>query len=225
MMEGYMQSWSHHEKIAMAVPPNWGTSSDVVSEEGHYVFVAKERGSVDKSVDFPSGRYVCQKLLGSGTYGKVVQCEDLKYNVPCAVKITRRGIQAYKDAATKEIGILRQLEGKKGTPKMLREFNHAGHLCIVFDLHGENLQNVLASRLYPTISHLLQTSPPPILGPDGSASCFAERRRSKPCQRLRCRPSRGSFSRPWSTCMGNLSYTRMSSQKTSLLPRRKAPSK
>ena len=133
----------------------------VNGEDGHFVF--RNRQAIGIFIpDFPSGRYICQKLLGSGTYGKVVQCEDLKYNVPCAVKITRRGIQAYKDAATKEIGILRQLEGKKGTPKMLREFNHDGHLCIAFDLHGENLAHVLAFRLYATISHLLQTRPPPI---------------------------------------------------------------
>ena len=35
--------------------------------------------TIDKQEPFPRGRYVVVKLLGSGTYGKVVECEDNKY--------------------------------------------------------------------------------------------------------------------------------------------------
>ena len=78
------------------------------------------RKCIGSSSGFEKGRYVCQRLLGSGTYGRVVQAEDLKYKMQIAVKVTRRGIQAYTDAAEREITFLRQLDGKHGTPKLLR---------------------------------------------------------------------------------------------------------
>ena len=35
---------------------------------------------IDKQAPFAKGRYTVVKLLGSGTYGKVVEAEDEKYN-------------------------------------------------------------------------------------------------------------------------------------------------
>ena len=112
-------------------------------EQGHLVF--KPGCTFDVSLDFPMGRYLGKKLLGSGTYGKVVECVDLKHNAKAAVKVVRRA-PLYRAAAEKEIAILRLLNGSAHTPKLLRDFEHAGHICLVFNLHGENLRDVLANR-------------------------------------------------------------------------------
>ena len=43
---------------------------------------------IDRQEPFPKGRYTVVKLLVSGTYGKVVEAEDNKYNkTPVALKL------------------------------------------------------------------------------------------------------------------------------------------
>lgn len=124
------------------ISANGGMSAP--SEEGHFVFT--QGCCLEKCSEFPNGRYLGQKLLGSGTYGKVVECLDQKHKARTAVKLVRRGIPAYRDCALKEIKILRELGGKGWTPRMLRSFQHDGHICIVFDLLGDSLAAVLQSR-------------------------------------------------------------------------------
>ena len=71
------------------------------------------------------------KLLGSGTYGKVVECEDHKYNkTHVAIKLVRREPPLYKISAKNEIAILRELDGRYGTLKLLRDFDHDGHVSL-----------------------------------------------------------------------------------------------
>ena len=45
----------------------------VLDDTGHHKFVAGS--SLDVSADYPKGRYTAVKLLGSGTYGRVVECK------------------------------------------------------------------------------------------------------------------------------------------------------
>jgi dual-specificity kinase len=114
------------------------------SDEGHFSF--SSGSAIDKSTDFPKGRYILRKFLGSGTYGRVIECVDNKYQARTAIKLIRRGIPAYREAGLKEIKILEELNGKCNTPKMLREFRHDGHICIVFDLLGETLSAAMKAR-------------------------------------------------------------------------------
>ena len=101
--------------------------------------------SLDSSITFPQGRYKVIELIGSGTYGRVIACLDQKYRVNTAIKVVRRTPE-YREAAIKEIRILRDLDGKHFTPKLLRDFNHKGHLCLVFNYLGEDLSTII-SRL------------------------------------------------------------------------------
>ena len=114
------------------------------ADEGHFTFVPG--CTLEKCAEFPRGRYLGQKLLGSGTYGKVVECIDQKHQARTAVKLVRRGSAAYRDCALKEIKILKELGGMGWTPKMLRNFQHDGHICIVFDLLGDSLAAALSLR-------------------------------------------------------------------------------
>ena len=121
-----------------------GAQNSSVSDEGHFTF--SPGCALEKCSEFPRGRYIGQKLLGSGTYGKVVECIDQKHQARTAVKLVRRGIQAFKDCALKEIKILKELGGMGWTPRMLRNFHHDGHICIVFDLLGDSLAATLHLR-------------------------------------------------------------------------------
>jgi serine/threonine protein kinase len=111
-----------------------------VGEEGHFVWAA---GCVfDRCSDFPSGRYLGSSIIGRGTYGKVIGCIDKKYNAQVAIKIVRSSIE-YKAAAIREIYILNDLNGAHNTPKLLRDFEQDNHVCMVFDLYGDNLKKVI----------------------------------------------------------------------------------
>ena len=51
---------------------------------------ARTGATIDTAEPFPMGRYTVIKLLGSGTYGKVVEAEDNKYNkTHVAIKLVR----------------------------------------------------------------------------------------------------------------------------------------
>lgn len=121
-----------------------GAAVSAPSDEGHFTF--SSGCALEKCSEFPAGRYLGQKLLGSGTYGKVVECIDQKHKARTAVKLVRRGIPAYRECALKEIKILRELGGMGWTPKMLRNFHHDGHVCIVFDLLGDSVASALQNR-------------------------------------------------------------------------------
>jgi dual-specificity kinase len=107
------------------------------------VFAGFIGDGVDKSKEFPSGRYTITKKLGSGTYGKVLGCVDKKYNLPVAIKIVRKDPPIYKESAKKEIAVLRHLGGTHGCLRLLRDFEHDGHLCISAEMYGENLQSYM----------------------------------------------------------------------------------
>ena len=110
-------------------------------EEGHFQW--KDGCLFDKCPEFPNGRYIGKKIIGRGTYGRVVECMDQKYMASTAIKLVRRGIPAFRDAAVKEIQILKDLDGHCGTLKMLRSFEHDGHMCMSFDLLGESVKSIL----------------------------------------------------------------------------------
>ena len=92
-----------------------------------------------------AGRYVCVELLGSGTYARVFLALDRKHQARAAVKVIRNH-PAFHAAAKKEISLLRDLNGGAFTPKLLRHFDHDGHICLAFNWLGQDLAAVLGSR-------------------------------------------------------------------------------
>ena len=55
-------------------------------DEGHFQW--KDGSRFDKSGQYPGGRYIAKKIIGSGTYGKVVECVDQKHGVQTAIRNT-----------------------------------------------------------------------------------------------------------------------------------------
>ena len=117
-------------------------------EVGH--FQVQVGAPIDMNEPFRNGRYNVVRLLGSGTYGKVVEAEDNKYNkTHVAIKLVRREPPLYRVSAKNEIAILRELDGRFGTLKLLREFDHLGHVCMSFELLGDHLSDVLKQNGKP----------------------------------------------------------------------------
>ena len=87
------------------------------------------------------------KLLGQGTFGKVVEAYDKQRKSRCAVKIIR-SIQKYRDASRIELRVLSTLASndKHNRNKCihLRDcFDFRNHICIVTDLLGQSVFDFL----------------------------------------------------------------------------------
>ncbi|KAA8902387.1 hypothetical protein DIURU_002841 [Diutina rugosa] len=112
-------------------------------DQGHYIIKINE---------VFANRFVIIKLLGQGTFGKVVQAYDKVNRQHVAIKIIRN-IQKYRDAARIELRILSTLK-KFDNDNLnhclhLREcFDYRGHICIVTDLLKQSLYDFLESNKF-----------------------------------------------------------------------------
>lgn len=99
-------------------------------EDGYYI--------VKPGAPFANGRFVIKKLLGQGTFGKVVKAYDNQTNSYVAIKIIK-SIRKYREASKIELRVLTMLKKHDPTNKFqcihLREcFDYRNHICIVTDL-------------------------------------------------------------------------------------------
>ncbi|PLB33762.1 putative protein kinase (Lkh1) [Aspergillus candidus] len=110
----------------------------VDDNDGHYIVTAESP---------LTDRYSIIKLLGQGTFGKVVEAYDKHRKSRCAVKIIR-SIQKYRDASRIELRVLSTLSSndKQNRNKCihLRDcFDYRNHICIVTDLLGQSVFDFL----------------------------------------------------------------------------------
>ncbi|KAG2199393.1 hypothetical protein INT47_001575 [Mucor saturninus] len=97
-------------------------------------------------------QYKIMRLLGQGTFGKVVECFDRVRRKFCAIKIIR-AIPKYRDASKIEIRVLNTL--KQHDPLNLNKcihlvewFDHRNHICMVFELLGQSVFDFLKSNQF-----------------------------------------------------------------------------
>ncbi|KAK0718408.1 kinase-like domain-containing protein [Lasiosphaeria miniovina] len=115
----------------------------VDDDDGHYIVVP------DNDL---TERYQMIKLLGQGTFGKVVQARDKRRNKLVAIKIIR-SVQKYRDASKIELRVLATLkandEENRNRCIHLRDcFDFRGHICIVMDLLGQSVFDFLKSNQF-----------------------------------------------------------------------------
>jgi serine/threonine-protein kinase PRP4 len=106
--------------------------------DGHYRIIIGE---------LLDGRYAVQQQIGKGTFATVVRATDTKTNQDVAVKIACNNETMYK-AGTKEMDMLTELnaadrEDKRHIIQLLRNFDHKGHMCLVFENLHSDLREVL----------------------------------------------------------------------------------
>ncbi|KAF9214334.1 U4/U6 small nuclear ribonucleoprotein prp4 [Podila verticillata] len=94
------------------------------------------------------GRYIVTSVLGKGVFSSVVKARDTKESdSEVAIKILRSNETMYK-AGKKELDILKRLmendpNNRKHVIRLLRHFEHRGHLCLVFESLAMDLRSVL----------------------------------------------------------------------------------
>ncbi|KAI0390308.1 kinase-like domain-containing protein [Xylariaceae sp. FL0594] len=113
----------------------------VDDDDGHYIVVP------DAEL---TSQYQIVKLLGQGTFGKVVQALDRRRNNLVAIKIIR-AVQKYRDASRIELRVLQTLKANDAENRNrcihLRDcFDFRGHICIVMDLLGSSVFDFLKSN-------------------------------------------------------------------------------
>ncbi|KAJ8065716.1 hypothetical protein OCU04_006385 [Sclerotinia nivalis] len=118
-------------------------NTKVDDEDGHYIVVPETNLTTQYSV---------QKLLGQGTFGKVVQAKDLHNDKLVAIKIIR-SVQKYRDASKIELRVLSTLKANDHENRNrcihLRDcFDYRGHICIVMDLLGQSVFDFLKGNSF-----------------------------------------------------------------------------
>lgn len=87
------------------------------------------------------------RLLGQGTFGKVVEAFDKRRKARVAVKIIR-SVQKYRDASRIELRVLQTLalndkENRNKCIHLKDSFDFRNHICIVTDLLGQSVFDFL----------------------------------------------------------------------------------
>lgn len=132
--QGYEGTANTRDSYA-SIPASTLPTSD---KEGHFI---------PREGEYVSSRYKIIRLLGQGTFGKVVECIDKKTNKYVAIKIIR-AVQKYRDASQIEIRVLRTLRendphNENRCIHLLDTFNFKNHVCIVSELLGKSVFDFL----------------------------------------------------------------------------------
>lgn len=102
---------------------------------------------------YKNGRYILVRKLGWGYFSTVWLAKDTVNNVHVAMKVVRSA-QGYRETAVDEIKLLTKINitdkdhpGHQYLIKLLDYFDHEGengtHICIVFEVLGENLLGLI----------------------------------------------------------------------------------
>lgn len=102
-------------------------------------------------------RYIVKDMLGHGTFGQVFECSVDETGEVVAVKVIKNQ-PAYYHQARVEIGILQFLNTRADPGdcfhivRLKDFFIHSGHLCLVFELLGLNLFELIKHNKFKGLS-------------------------------------------------------------------------
>ncbi|KAG0346234.1 dual specificity protein kinase yak1 [Podila humilis] len=102
-------------------------------------------------------RYVILDVLGQGTFGQVVKCQNLKTNAIVAVKVIKNK-PAYFNQSMMEVTVLELLNERYDVNdrhhilRLQDTFIHRRHLCLVFELLSVNLYELIKQNQFRGLS-------------------------------------------------------------------------
>ncbi|KAK7044225.1 serine threonine protein kinase CMGC group [Paramarasmius palmivorus] len=152
---------------AVAQTKSWDSRSGAATDDDHWD--DKEGHYKIKEGDIIFKRYRTVRLLGQGTFGKVVEAVDNHTTKRVAIKIIR-AIPKYRDASKIEVRVLQKLKEKDplNTNKcihLLNWFDHRNHICLVSELLGMCLFDFLKDNDFaPFPRHHIQSFARQLLG-------------------------------------------------------------
>ncbi|CAG8484985.1 3045_t:CDS:2 [Acaulospora colombiana] len=102
-------------------------------------------------------KYLILDILGQGTFGQVVKCQNLKTKETVAVKVVKNK-PAYFNQSMMEVTILELLNNTWDSQdqhhilRLLDTFIHRRHLCLVFELLSVNLYELIKQNQFRGLS-------------------------------------------------------------------------
>ncbi|KIS67445.1 uncharacterized protein UMAG_04543 [Mycosarcoma maydis] len=141
--EGSASTRDSYASSASYVAAAAANNGPIDDDQGHFIV---------NEGDYVTSRYKILRLLGQGTFGKVVECYDKRLRKYVAIKIIR-AVQKYRDASQIEIRVLRTLrENDPGNDNrcihLLETFNFKNHVCIVSELLGKSVFDFLKENKF-----------------------------------------------------------------------------
>ncbi|KAM7187749.1 Protein kinase-like domain containing protein [Rhypophila sp. PSN 637] len=139
--------------------PSKGTKNDGYdNEDSDYILYVNDiLGSEEAG---HKNRYLILDVLGQGTFGQVVKCQNLKTQEVVAVKVIKNRT-AYFNQSMMEVSVLDLLNTKldrNDDHHLLRlkdTFIHRQHLCLVFELLSVNLYELIKQNQFRGLSTTL----------------------------------------------------------------------
>ncbi|KAI8077745.1 kinase-like domain-containing protein [Halteromyces radiatus] len=136
------QGPTRNTNVSARLAPNRAPpSSPIDDKDGHFIFKPNES---------LTQRYKMMRLLGQGTFGKVIECYDRVKQCHCAIKVIR-AIQKYRDASKIEIRVLNVLRehdplNLNNCIHLVEWFDYENHICMVFELLGQSVFDFLKAN-------------------------------------------------------------------------------
>ncbi|WWC71928.1 uncharacterized protein I206_105887 [Kwoniella pini CBS 10737] len=102
-------------------------------------------------------RYLILDVLGQGTFGQVVKCQNMRTHEIVAVKVVKNK-PAYLQQSKMEVAILELLNGQHDPNdrhhilRMHDNFTHKSHLCLVFECLSSNLYELIKQNQFKGLS-------------------------------------------------------------------------
>jgi len=139
--------------------PSKGTKNDGYdNDESDYILYVNDiLGSEEAG---HKNRYLILDVLGQGTFGQVVKCQNLRTQEVVAVKVIKNRT-AYFNQSMMEVSVLDLLNqklDKNDDHHLLRlkdTFIHRQHLCLVFELLSVNLYELIKQNQFRGLSTTL----------------------------------------------------------------------
>lgn len=139
--------------------PSKGVKNDGYdNEDSDYILYVNDILGSEESGH--KNRYLILDVLGQGTFGQVVKCQNLKTQEVVAVKVVKNRV-AYFNQSMMEVSVLDLLNkqmDKNDDHHLLRlkdTFIHRQHLCLVFELLSVNLYELIKQNQFRGLSTTL----------------------------------------------------------------------